>query len=147
MNLTKFQINVVKSMARELIPLQKKLDKIHAKEVEFLASIATSKSELQQQIDQINNAVTTYTGGLTINEVLNPASTVLEQPEGEVNSSETIDMELIIPGINTEQEETIEGFQESIPSEIMEEVEEVETTSTNLITEEVTETVPFWDKK
>jgi len=143
MNLTKFQINAVKSMARGLAPLQRKLDRIHAKELAFMESIATEKDELEKQINQINAAIETYTGGLTVNEVLNPESTVTDEiTEGEADETAQVDMTEIIPTIM--EEPAIE--QEDVV--LVENLAEM-TGSTDSVVQELTsaneEAVPFWD--
>lgn len=141
MNLTKFQINAVRSMARGLAPLQRKLDRIHAKEVAFLESISGEKQEIQQQIDQINSAIVTYTGGYTVNEVLHPETTLPEAPIGEADENAQVEMTEIIPetateGISVEQEVSAEVIAEEVVAEPV--AEEPAVTAE--------EEVPFWDR-
>ena len=131
MNLTKFQINAVRSMARGLAPLQRRLDRIHAKEVAFLESIAGEKEKIQQQIDQINSAIVTYTGGYTVNEVLNPETTLPEAPIGEADENAQVEMTEIVPAKVIAEEESV-----SLTSE--------ESAIEAVVTAE--EKVPFWDR-
>ncbi len=84
MSLSRLQIIVVKTMGKEISLLQKKLDRIEAKEQAFLASIAEEKEALIEGIAKINKNVVDYTGGLTLNEVLAPESTVIAPVEGAV---------------------------------------------------------------
>lgn len=144
MNLTKFQINAVRSMARGLAPLQRKLDRIHAKEVAFLESISSEKQEIQQQIDQINSAIVTYTGGYTVDEVLHPETTLPEAPIGEADENAQVEMTEIIPETTT-VEVPAEVFNESIPAEVIaEEVVAESVVEEPAVTAE--EEVPFWDR-
>ena len=141
MNLTKFQINAVRSMARGLAPLQRRLDRIHAKEVAFLESIAGEKEEIQQQIDQINSAIVTYTGGYTANEVLNPETTLPEAPIGEADENAQVEMTEIIPETTTEED----LIEEEVPAEVIAEEAVVESVAEEpAVTAE--EEVPFWDR-
>ena len=145
MNLTKFQINAVRSMARGLAPLQRRLDRIHAKEVAFLESIKDEKEEIQAQIDQINSAIVTYTGGYTVNEVLNPESTVPETaPEGEADETAQVEMTEIVPEVEATGEVAPEVTEETeVEAPVIEEAAAVIPEPTVTAEEEV----PFWDRK
>ena len=103
MNLTKFQVNAVKSMARGLAPLERKLKRLEDKETKFLSEILAEKLEIQAQLDQINSAIITYTGGFTVTEVLTPEGIVSEEaPEGDVEENATADMTEISGGVSEE---------------------------------------------
>lgn len=140
MSLTKFQINAVKSMARGLAPLQRKLNRIHEKEEAFAASIAEEKEFLLSEINRINDAIVTYTGGLTVQEVLNPESVVSENtPEGVVDETATVEMtEIPTPTEEIVEEDINEGNGEVAP--------EIEV-PTAVIEDPAPEEVPFWDVK
>lgn len=147
-NLTKFQVNAVKSMSRAIQPLQRKLDRIHEKEIAFNASIATEKEDLQAQIDNANASIVLYTGGLTAEEVLNPESAVSEvAPEGVVDENAVAELVEILPATVVEEEvaevseNDITGVEEAIEENIAESNGSVETESP--VAEEE---VPFWDR-
>ena len=146
MNLTKFQINAVRSMARGLAPLQRKLDRIHTKEVAFAASIAEEKEELEKQINQINSAIETYTGGYTVNEVLNPESTIpAEAPEGVADENEQVEMTEIIPTITEEAAEVAPEVEQILEEGIAEANSSVESQEETPVTTTEAEERPFWD--
>lgn len=75
--LSTFQVNAVKSMSRDMSSLQRKLDKINLKEQEVLNKNKEEKAELEAGINKINEAIILYTGGLTVEQVLNPAAAPL----------------------------------------------------------------------
>ena len=104
MNLTKFQISAVKSMQRSVEVLQKKLDRVNEREAALLKKLAPEKEALQAEIDNANESILLYTGGLTAQEVLQPGTVVTETaPEGIVDYTATVDMSEILP---TTTEET-----------------------------------------
>lgn len=84
--LSRTQVMVVRTMGRQLTSLEKSLDKINAKEAKFMADIATEKTVVTDAMDKINESIITYTGGVTLNEVLNPSSSV-----GAVDPTATVD--------------------------------------------------------
>lgn len=103
MNLTKFQISAVKSMQRSVEVLQKKLDRVNEREAAFLKKLAPEKEALQAEIDNANESILLYTGGLTAQEVLQPGTVVTETtPEGTVDSTATVDMSEILPATTEE---------------------------------------------
>lgn len=85
--LSTFQVNAVKSMSRDMNSLQRKLDKINEKEQEVLNKNKEEKAELEAGINKINEAIILYTGGLTVQEVLNPVAA----PLTDVVNTENID--------------------------------------------------------
>jgi hypothetical protein len=75
-DLSNFKVNAIKSMSRDLVSLQRKLDRINEKEAELLNKNKTEKEELETEIKRIHEAAIAYTGGKTIEEVLNPQSVI-----------------------------------------------------------------------
>lgn len=114
-NLSKIQVIAVKSMARSIVPIQKKLDKLHKEEAAFLMAIALEKAALETQINNANNAIIEYTGGLTAEEVLNPATVIPEATDGSIDETATVDMtEIPTPSVEIPAEEL---YQQSIAEE------------------------------
>ena len=84
--LSRTQVMVVRTMSRQLTSLEKSLDRLNAKEAKFTEDITAEKAVVTDAMDKINESIITYTGGLTLNEVLNPSSSV-----GAVDPTVTVD--------------------------------------------------------
>lgn len=80
MNLTKFQISAVKNAAKELTPLDKKLELILKKRADYLAKSEQEEIDIQEQKAAVHQVILNITGGLPLEEVLNPESAMLYTP-------------------------------------------------------------------
>ena len=87
--LSTFQVNAVKSMSRDMSSLQRKLDKINEKEQELLNKNKEEKAKLEADINNINEAIILYTGGLTVEQVLNPVAAPLADDVNTENIDES----------------------------------------------------------
>jgi DNA-directed RNA polymerase alpha subunit len=78
MNLSKMQIAAVKQMAKSLKPIETKIDKLQQKRMEIEDEIF--KAETAQA--NIHRAIESFTGGLSLTEVLNPEAVPTQIEEG-----------------------------------------------------------------
>lgn len=84
---TNLQKNTVKSIARSLTPLERKWDKLQEKKKEYLANIEKTELELSEEMQKVRSSILTFTGGYTLEEVLEvpvELSVVEESSEVEV---------------------------------------------------------------
>lgn len=97
MKLSKFQINAVKSMAKDAEQAEKKIQKLEAKKEEVNKTIDNELMALYQRLSDINASVVSYTGGLTIGEVLAPEENqpMNQLSEGSLDTESTADMQEI----------------------------------------------------
>ena len=84
---TNLQKNTVKSIARSLTPLERKWDKLQEKKKEYLTNIEKTELELSEEMQKVRSSILTFTGGYTLEEVLEvpvELSVVEESSEVEV---------------------------------------------------------------
>lgn len=131
-NLSKLQISAVKKMAQSLIPLQnnvirtttKMTEYAKAKQDEFTLKMDEFKAIIAQNEEEINNinlAITTYTGGITLQEIMHPEANIEADAVNveEVDMEATADMQQILPPVEDEAPEAVveEANQEVISTE------------------------------
>ncbi len=83
--LTKMQIATVKRMAKTMNPIERKMDRLHKRKEEIEEELAS----LDQQLHNVHSAIETFTGGLSLVEILNPEAT----PTAEMNEDAVADGE------------------------------------------------------
>lgn len=93
---TNLQKNTVKSIARSLTPLERKWDKLQEKKKEYLANIEKTELELSEEMQKVRSSILTFTGGYTLEEVLEvPVELSVVEESSEVEVLETkADVEL-----------------------------------------------------
>lgn len=117
-NLSKLQISAVKKMAKSITPLENMVARtktklsayIATKQAEVDAKLAEFESIIEQneaEIANINQAIATYTGGTTLQEIMHPEANMNESEVnvGEVDDTVTVDMQEISSMSNEEVEE------------------------------------------
>ena len=105
-NLSKLQISAVKKMAKSITPLENMVARTKAKlsayiatkQAEVDAKLAEFESIIEQneaEIANINQAIATYTGGITLQEIMHPEANMNESEVnvGEVDDTITADMQ------------------------------------------------------
>lgn len=77
MKLSRMQVATVKQMAKNLKPLEVRIEKLNQKKLEIDAEVIM----LEAQAASINVSIESFTGGLTLTEVLNPEAVVTEMSD------------------------------------------------------------------
>lgn len=91
MKLTRMQVAAVRQMSKSLAPIERNIDKLQAKREAIEAEIADAEA----QIAGIHRAIENFTGGMTLQQVLNPEAVPAETMEegaaidGEATADET----------------------------------------------------------
>lgn len=127
-NLSKLQISAVKKMAQSLTPLQNTVIRTaakmtayaEAKQAEFTVKMDEFKAIIARNEEEIANielAIATYTGGVTLQEIMNPEANIdatVPTPVDAIDTEAVVDMEQILtPHI----EDVVEEFApEELPS-------------------------------
>lgn len=132
-NLSKLQISAVRKMAQSLVPLQntvvrtttKMVAYASAKQIEFETKMQEFKdiiAQNEEEMDNINLAITTYTGGVTLQEIVNPEANMEPTASTHVDDLDTeavVDMqEILTPHIEeiVEEELPVTGTSEQLSS-------------------------------
>ena len=110
-NLSKLQISAVKKMAQSLTPLQNTVARTsakmtayaEAKQAEFTVKMDEFKAIIahnEEEIANIELAIATYTGGVTLQEILNPEANIdatVPTPVDAIDTEATPEMVEIAP--------------------------------------------------
>lgn len=91
MSLTRMQIAAVKQMAKSLKPIENKIDKLQVKRLEIEQEITAAEVE----VGNIHRAIESFTGGLTLQQVLNPEAVPSEQMAEGASIDETAAADMI----------------------------------------------------
>lgn len=122
-NLSKLQISAVKKMAQSLTPLQNTIIRTaakmtayaEAKQAEFTVKMDEFKAIIARNEEEIANielAIATYTGGVTLQEIMNPEANIdatIPTPVDAIDTEATPEMVEIAPVVG-------ESAPEELPS-------------------------------
>lgn len=89
MKLSKLQISAVRHMAKGIKPLENKLETLAVKREKAVEKIDEQMEEISSQIAQIHEAISSFTGGMSLTEVLTPEAVPTDSIGEEVPSEET----------------------------------------------------------
>ena len=120
MKLTRLQVATVKQMARSLKPVEAKIDRLQQKKLELEEEMLA----LEAQVVSIHAAIESFTGGLTLTEVLNPeAVPSTEMEEGAYVDGEAIADEIEVTNVFNDAI-SVGTFEDTLNVVAIEEIEE-----------------------
>lgn len=111
--LSRIQIAAVKRMAKSIQPLENKMDKLEQKKSDFIAQIDAEISVLAQQVNSVHQAIESFTGGLSLTEVLNPEAMPTDYPVDDVEVDESerpeeVDVTAALQAMQEDESEIVE---------------------------------------
>lgn len=132
-NLSKLQISAVKKMAQSLTPLQNTIIRTaakmtayaEAKQAEFTVKMGEFQAIIARNEEEIANielAIATYTGGVTLQEILNPEANIdasVPTPVDAIDTEATPEMVQFSPAV----EEEVPAEEELPATSVSDEVE------------------------
>jgi chromosome segregation ATPase len=107
--LGRMELAALKRMEKSLKPLENKLNKLDSK----LKTLFEERKKIAEQHEKMVEVMNTYTGGVPYETILYPETVIDENIQGEVDDSETVEMEQVVTEPETSE---VEAETEASPS-------------------------------